>query len=287
MSATGGRGSAGNKAGRRRSLRVQLSAIGLVAVLLPLILLLGVVATSSSEVDVTSEGDALAVTSTESESGFALPPQVIGAAVLLALAAAVAVWFWAHRAVGPMAAITDVANEIQAGSLDRRIGLRGAPSEVQSLADSFDAMLQRLDHSTGAQKRLIEDVSHELRNPLTALAVNNDVLLANPSPTLDDYKASAERNGALIARLQLTVDELLTDARARNQETQQVDNDLMEIVARVVDQHRALNPTVPIVVRGPGRSLLGIDGPSVQRALANLVDNAARYAPEGHRSRST
>ncbi len=264
---------------RRRSLRNQLLVLGLGAALVPLLLLLVVFSTSSSEVDITEGGTERAIT--ETESSFGLPPEVAVAALVLAMLAAAAVWFWASRAVRPMAAITRVANEIQAGSLDRRIGLDGAPAEVQSLADSFDAMLHRLDRSTSTQRRLIEDASHELRTPLTALAVNNDVILSNPSPTLDDYRASAERSRALIDRLQLTIDELLTDARSRNQEAQQVDNDLMEIVARVVDQHRAVNPTIPVVVRGPRELLLGIDGPSVQRAVVNLLDNAARYTPEG------
>ena len=210
-----------------------------------------------------------------------VPPEVVLAAVVLALGASVGVWLWSGRAVKPMQAITSVANDIQDGSLDRRIGLEGAAHEVQSLADSFDGMLDRLSRASHTQRQLIEDASHELRTPLAALAVNNEVILDNPEPTLSDYRASAERGEALIARLQLTIDELLKDARTRSQAAEQVDNDLMAIIGRVAAQHRAVHPGVPLEITGPAQLHLGIDGPSVERALVNLVENAARFSPPG------
>lgn len=264
-----------------RSLRTQLVILGLGAVVLPLLLLLGVVAVTASSqesvVEMAPPTGEEPLTGFESETG--VPVAVVITALGLIVVGAAAVWIWAGRAVAPMYSITQVANEIQAGSLDRRIGDRGGPAEVQALGHSFDAMLDRLQRSSSTQRQLVEDASHELRTPLAALAVNNEVILEHPQPTTADYRAAAERNEALIERLQVTIDDLLTGARTRNQEAQQVDNDLMAIAARVVDQHRTLNPDVPITLLGPDTLRLGIDGPSVQRALANLVENAARYSP--------
>ena len=210
-----------------------------------------------------------------------VPAGVLGATVLLMMGGTGAVLFWSRRAVAPMAEITAVANDIQAGSLDRRIGLHGGTREVQQLADSFDQMLDRLAQASSTQQRMIEDASHELRTPLAALAINNEVALDASEPTLDGYRQAIERNQALVERLQLTIDELLAEGRAERQQLQQVDNDLLAIVARVADQHRVTSPDVPIVVRGPASLRLGIDGPSVQRAIENLVQNAARYSPPG------
>lgn len=270
---------------RARSLRTQLFVLGLGAVLLPLLMLFGVVVLTTSSEEVEDQSGPAAETGapfagTDSSTS-SVPIEVILAAVLLALAGGTAVWVWSGRAIRPMATITSVANEIQGGSLDRRIDLHGAAAEVQALGDSFDQMLDRLSHASATQQRLIEDTSHELRTPLAALAVNNEVIIRNPDPTLEDYRASAERGEALIARLQLTIDDLLRGARAQTHATQQVDNDLMAIVAKVVAQHRAVNPNIPSVVRGPTELHLGIDGPSVQRALVNLLENAARYSPPG------
>ena len=240
------------------SFATNLALVGVAVVVVPLLFLLFVFADSS-----------------------ALPADVLVAAVLLIGVAAGAVWSWSRRAVAPMSEITNVANEIQAGSLDRRIGMQGGAREVQELADSFDQMLDRLAEASSTQQRMIEDASHELRTPIAALSINNEVILDAPNPTLDDYRAATERNQALIERLQATVDELLAEGRATHQQLQQVDNELMAIVARVADQHRVLHPQIPIAVRGPREIRLGIDGPSVQRALENLVENAARYSPPG------
>jgi len=260
-------------------LRKQLALLGLMAAVLPVLALFAVVAFtfSSEEISVDSEG-AERVVASESTS---LPTPIILAAIVLSLFGCVAVWFWSARAVRPMATITSVANQIQAGSLDRRIGMTGEAAEVQALAESFDEMLQRLSRSSTNQQQLIEEASHELRTPLAALAMNNDVILRSPDASMADYLESARRSEALIARLQLTIDDLLVGARERARRTEQVDNDLMEIVARVIDQHRAVNPSVHIVSSGPVELHLGIDGPSVQRALVNLVENAARFSPTG------
>lgn len=264
---------------RGLSLRVQLLLFGLAATVLPIFALLSVVfATSTSEEII--EGPAGEQLIGESSSGD-VPPIVVVAAIGLALAATVAVWLWSARAVRPMKDITALADEIQAGSLDRRLGLDGVTGEVQQLGDSFDRMLDRLESASRTQQQLIEDTSHELRTPLAALAVNNEVLRNHPDPTDVEYEAFLDRSDALVERLQLTIDDLLKGARARARRASQIDNDLMEIAHRVADHHRRVSPECRIVVTGPDELRLAIDGPSVERALANLVENAARHSPTG------
>ncbi len=272
---------------RLRSLRTQMALLGMIAVLLPIAALVLVVLATTDSSEIVTE-PALAgdlqpggepregfSSSTESET----PTEVLLAAAGLAILATGVVWWWSGRAIAPMRRITDVANQIQAGSLDRRIALSGAAEEVQALGDSFDDMLDRLADSVTSQHRLIEDASHELRTPLAALAVNNEIMREAKAPTLDDYAQSAARSEALIERLQLTIDELLVDARSRNEAVRQVDNELMAIIGRVASQHRALHPDHELIVEGPSMLRLGIDGPSIERALVNLVDNAVRYSP--------
>ena len=261
------------------SLRRQLLYFGLIAAVMPILVLLMVVfATTSSEEIIDGPNGRQVIG--ESTSGD-VPAAVTVTAIALAAAAAAAVWVWSGRAVRPMNRIRALADEVQAGSLDRRLDLQATAREVQELGDSFDRMLDRLERASGTQQRLIEDTSHELRTPLAALAVNNEIIRNHPDPTADDYRSSLDRSDALIARLQLTIDELLTQARSRTQQARQVDNDLALIVRRVADQCRTIDPTIAIAVASPDRLLLPIDGPSIERMLTNLVENAARFAPKG------
>ncbi|MDH3684287.1 MAG: ATP-binding protein [Acidimicrobiia bacterium] len=268
-----------------RSLRAQLALVGFLAVLVPVVVLLAVVFASETEVESDRDleigpgGPTLTADIENVESG--VSPWVPLTAALLAVPAALTVWWWAGKATRPIHRITTTTERIQAGSLDQRIGLSGAPAEVQALADSFDRMLDRLSLASTTQQQLIEDVSHELRTPLAALANNAEVILADDRATIDDYRAATERIEALSGRLQSTIDGLLIDARARRTTTTQVDNDLMPILGRLVDEQRSLDPGLSIDVAGPERLLLGIDGPSVERAVRNLIRNAAAHSPPG------
>lgn len=265
---------------RRVSLRRQLFVLGALTAVVPLLVLLSVMyATTTSEaVRVGPDGQERVIAGTRTND---LPLEVVAAAVVLGAIALAVVWRWSGRATAPMQHITRVAEEIQAGSLDRRINLVGQAAETQALANSFDAMLDRLEASISIQQRLIEDVSHDLRTPLAALAVNNEIVLNNPDATLDDYRAAAQRGESLAARLAVTIDELLVGARARAETTAQVDNDLMVVIGRAVDQQLLLRPEQPIDVTGPTTLRIGMDGPSVERAITNLLDNAARHSPPG------
>ena len=88
-------------------------------------------------------------------------------------------WVVAGRTLRPIDRITEVAREIQATSLSRRIALEGPDDELKRLADTFDAMLGRIDSAFSAQRRFIADASHELRNPIAIIGTNVDVALAD------------------------------------------------------------------------------------------------------------
>ena len=95
----------------------------------------------------------------------------------IAFAAAMTRLF-ARPVIRPIAELTRAAEHIEAtGDLGRRIGARGE-DEVGRMAQRFDAMLDRVQVSQAAQRRLVADASHELRTPVTSLRTNVEVLLA-------------------------------------------------------------------------------------------------------------
>ncbi len=191
-------------------------------------------------------------------------------------------WLVAGRALRPIGRITDVARDIQATSLERRIDLRGPDDELRRLADTFDAMLGRIDAAFAAQRRFVADASHELRNPLAIIKTNNDVALADPALPADAARRS-ERIATAVARMARLVDDLLAMARMEGPNARRDTVALAEIGAQAVEDVGAVATERAVRVEGPRRAAPTVVGDrmSLGRAVANLLDNAVRHAPPG------
>jgi two-component system, OmpR family, sensor histidine kinase VanS len=100
-------------------------------------------------------------------------------------------WFLAGRMLSPLTRITDATRTAATGSLSHRIRLPGHRDEFRELADSFDAMLERLEAHVAEQQRFAANASHELRTPLAVTQTLLDV--ARKDPNRD--------NGELVDRL--------------------------------------------------------------------------------------
>jgi signal transduction histidine kinase len=196
-------------------------------------------------------------------------------------------WVIAGRVLQPIGRITAVARDIQATDLSRRIELPGPDDELKQLADTFDAMLARLDAAFAAQRQFVADASHELRNPLAIIRTNVDVALADPRADPEDLRhtiAVVKRASDRMARL---VDDLLALARRQEPTLEHEPVDLGAAVAEASDDF-----VVPAAARNivldraiaRGVTVTG-DRDALKRAVANLLENAVRLAPEGSRIR--
>ena len=128
---------------------------------------------------------------------------------LLALIAIFAItllvgWFVAGRLLRPIGEITHTANRLRATDLSQRINATGPRDELRMLADTLDDMLERLDTAFRAERALVEDVSHELRNPVAVIQANVEAVLADPRAT------SEERAHALTVVGRATVPHVAT-----------------------------------------------------------------------------
>jgi signal transduction histidine kinase len=191
-------------------------------------------------------------------------------------------WAVAGRVVRPVGTIAGVAREIEATDLSRRIHLGGPPDEMRDLADTFDAMLDRLDRGVQTQRRFLEDASHELRNPLAVIRTTLDVALADPDDA-EGLRRAAEVARRTADRMSTTVDELMAFARTSVQPERRVPVDLAEVVAEVAQEYDAEASTRGVRLSRLSPSGLIVDGDRValKRAQANLVSNALRVAPSG------
>jgi signal transduction histidine kinase len=191
-------------------------------------------------------------------------------------------WAVAGRVVRPVGRIADVARDIETTDLSRRINLDGPPDEMRDLADTFDAMLDRLDHGVQTQRRFVEDASHELRNPLAVIRTTLDVALTDPDDT-EGMRRAAEVARRTADRMSATIDELLAFARTSVQPERRVPIDLAEVVADVAQEYQAEASTrgVRLSPLAPAGLIVDGDRSALRRAQANLVSNALRVAPAG------
>ncbi|WP_426573191.1 sensor histidine kinase [Aquihabitans sp. McL0605] len=207
------------------------------------------------------------------------------ALAILFLASLVIGWIVAGRVLAPIGRITGVAREIQATDLSRRIALRGPPDELKELADTFDAMLTRLDDAFAGQQRFIQEASHELRNPLAVIRTNLDVALADPDPDPAELRRVAELVGASATRMSRLVDDLLVYARLGAPAREVAPVALGPLVDDAVDEFSAIAATrsITLLTDVTQGGVVAGDRLALRQTVANLLANAVRLAPEGSR----
>ncbi len=206
-----------------------------------------------------------------------------GALGLLFVASLGVGWAVAGRALAPIGRITAVARDIQATDLSRRIALDGPKDELRDLADTFDAMLGRLDEAFQGQRRFIQEASHELRNPLAVMRTNVEVVLADPDADAEDLRRTATVVGGTVERMSRLVDDLVTYARTGAAEHDAQPVALEPLASELVAEFEAPAETRGIALArdGSGEPHVMGDRAALKRAAANLLDNAVRLAPEG------
>jgi signal transduction histidine kinase len=208
------------------------------------------------------------------------------ALVALFLLSMVVGWVMSGRVLRPVKEITNVAREIQASDLSRRIALEGPDDEITRLADTFDGMLERLDRAFASQRRFLADTSHDLRTPLAVIRSNVEVVADDHAATVTDWQevgGIVRRNAEKMSEM---IDGLLATARLQTGKAQAVALDLAEIVRAKSSEYGK-----PLVEKGiileSTVSPAWIEGVPValDRALTNLLDNAIGASGTGSRIR--
>jgi heavy metal sensor kinase len=206
---------------------------------------------------------------------------IAGPAVLLLTAAGG--WWLARKALRPVGAMAARAERIEIDALEERIPAGPAGDELDRLATTLNAMLDRLAGGVEHRRRLVADASHELRTPLAVMRVELDVALDDAAldPAAREVLESAREE---VDRLRAIVEGLLVLAR--------IDEGGLELRAERVDllelgravaagvEPLAAERGVRIDVDGERVPATG-DRERLGRALGNLVDNAVKASPSG------
>jgi signal transduction histidine kinase len=206
---------------------------------------------------------------------------LLGAAILLPAAGLLA-WSLAGRSLRPVRSITEAARQTSADRLSNRLALTGPRDEITELADTFDAMMERLQHAFDAQRRFVADASHELRTPLAVAATSIDVVLAKPDRGPEQLEAMAVDVRGALSRAERLVDSLLALTRSEHLDHAREPVDLAILVEDALDARRAGISAGQLTVSTELGEARTVGDPALlERMVGNLVDNAVRHNVDG------
>jgi signal transduction histidine kinase len=190
-------------------------------------------------------------------------------------------FFVSRRVLNRIDAMTGTAQTIMAGDLSGRLPVAGTGDELDRLADNVNAMLERIEALMHGLKEVSDNIAHDLKTPLTRLRNRCEQALRGPARDAD-YRAALESTIAESDELIRTFDALLMIARAESGQARdnmfefdaaEIARDVGELYEPLADE-KGLALKVEAVASAPVRGNREL----VSQALANLIDNAIKYA---------
>jgi len=186
----------------------------------------------------------------------------------------------ARAALTPVKRLTTTVERVtETQDLSERIDIEGK-DELSRLAASFNTMLGALEESTRAQRQLVADASHELRTPLTSVRTNIEVLAGDRTLPPEDRRRLLSDVVEQLGEMTTLISELIELARAEQHTSEPEDVRLDLLVADVVERARRNRPEIKFSVELEPSTVQGVSA-TLERAIGNLLDNAAKWSPPG------
>jgi two-component system sensor histidine kinase MprB len=210
--------------------------------------------------------------------GLLIATLIVGAASI----AAVAGQLVARAGLRPVHELTTAATRIaETRDLSKPIQIRGH-DEIAQLGQAFNHMLSRLDVAQHQQRELIEDAAHELRTPMASLRTNVELLIhagdrlgqTDRTALLTDLDKQSIELADLVANL-------VNLARSNTVDEPAAAVELTELATEATDLARAHYPRSTFSLQAADAVTVTARPGALQRALVNLLDNAAKFGPLG------
>jgi two-component system heavy metal sensor histidine kinase CusS len=211
--------------------------------------------------------------------------RVLLAVLLVALAVCAAAGYQLARAgLSPLQRLAATAQRIGPSNLAERVATQGLPSELFTLAERFNSMLDRLEENFALLSRFSADIAHELRTPVNNMRIELEVALAQGRRP-EEYRDTLGSGLEECHRLTQIIDSLLFIARAEDPRTR-VRRELLNVgeeLQRIVDFYEVTSTDagVEVTTHCPPAVWASLDRLLFQRALGNLLSNAIRHTPSG------
>ncbi len=278
----------------RRTVRMRLTALYCVLFVLSAVVLLAITngvgsSTSQTTTRTVASGGAQQAQTVGVQVQTATSHQyLVGSAIALGVMAVVSVaagWVVAGRVLRPLRVMTATTRRISADSLHERLAIDGPGDELKDLADTIDALLERLDGTFAAQRRFVANASHELRTPLATMRVSLDVAMAKPGPVPPGTITLAGQVRAELDKVDQLLEGLLVLARAQHgalpgRAVLPLDYVVSAALAAQEDAITARNLTVQHVSGSDGIWVEGSQ-PLLRRMADNVIGNAVSHNRDG------
>jgi signal transduction histidine kinase len=191
-------------------------------------------------------------------------------------------WAVSRRVLRPLTAVTTAAQAASQENLGQRLALAGPPDELKELADTFDAMLARLEAAFASQRRFVANASHELRTPLTEMRTLIDVTTAKPAASAAQLEPALAAIGAAVDKSAELIEALLTLARS---DRGPGPTELVDLPTAVEDAIDSIGPAAKARQIQIGTALQDAqvtgDRILLERLVSNLLDNAVKHNVTG------
>ena len=212
--------------------------------------------------------------------------QALAWALALMIGLAALSWvFVSRRVLKRIDSLSASSRKIMSGDLSGRLEVTGSGDEFDRLADSLNAMLERIEHLLYGLKDVSDNIAHDLKTPLTRLRNRVEGALAGPADA-DKYRSALEATIEESDQLIRTFNALLMIARieAGSPDGAMTEIDSREIVQDVADLYEpvAEESGVELAVETPDSVVLNGSRELLGQALANLIDNAIKYGEGRH-----
>jgi two-component system sensor histidine kinase MprB len=187
----------------------------------------------------------------------------------------------ARAVLAPVRRLTRTAEDVtETRDLSRRIEVHGQRDELSRLAATFNTMLASLEDSARAQRQLVSDASHELRTPLTSLRTNIEVLARSDELTQQERDHLMRDVSEQLVEMSALVAELVELARGDQAPTDPEDVRLDLVAAQAIERTTRNRPGVAFRPELEETLVRGVPA-TIERAVSNLLDNAAKWSPPG------
>ena len=210
--------------------------------------------------------------------------QLVKVFLIVAGAAMVAALFFSRRITRPITALTRTIQKMGRGDLSARVKVK-ATGEMRNLADSYNAMAEKIEHFDQSRSQFVSNASHELKTPLTTMKILLENLIYQPDMPAELREEFMQDMNHEIDRLTSVVTDLLTLTQSDSHQTplRLTQVDLSALAADTVHmlrpaaEKREHTLTADIA---PGVTVTCDQG-KVGQIIHNLIDNALKYTPDG------